>query len=101
MRITGEFWLCVRRDGSLPARSVFGVIAETASDPKEASLVVYGGEVDPSTQGHDGAGGFSSEVFRFTGQVGRSIVLRLSAMMLLWTCTVVHAKQIFRKLSIR
>ena len=52
------------------ARSVFGLAADvtTHKDGRE-TISLYGGEVDPSADGHDGAGAFSSDIFRFTKQV--------------------------------
>jgi hypothetical protein len=41
------------REKSLPPRSVFGIAC------LENRIVLYGGKVDPSTKGHDGAGDFS------------------------------------------
>ncbi|KAL4430939.1 hypothetical protein ABPG75_006195 [Micractinium tetrahymenae] len=48
----------------LPARSVCAVAAHACGACAHANHVVcFGGEVDPSTQGHAGAGGYSNELF--------------------------------------
>jgi hypothetical protein len=51
------------RENSLPPRSVFGIACLANR------IVLYGGEVDPSSKGHDGAGHFSSDVFIFSESV--------------------------------
>jgi len=51
---------CCSREKELPPRSVFGIACLANR------IVLYGGEIDPSTKGHDGAGGFSSDVFIFS-----------------------------------
>uniref|UniRef100_A0A7S3QY44 Nitrile-specifier protein 5 n=1 Tax=Dunaliella tertiolecta TaxID=3047 RepID=A0A7S3QY44_DUNTE len=59
-------WSSLPTDG-LPARSVFGAGVHTC-DNKQAlcqhsgHLIVFGGEIDPSTQGHAGAGDFSDDL---------------------------------------
>lgn len=51
-------WAQVETSGQKPtARSVFS----TVSDGKH--IIIYGGEIDPSDQGHMGAGKFSGEVY--------------------------------------
>ncbi|CAM6020227.1 unnamed protein product [Sphagnum balticum] len=58
--LEGQTWEEVEGSGEIPTgRSVFG----TATIGSK--IVLYGGEVDPSDQGHMGAGAFSSEVFAF------------------------------------
>ncbi|KAL4418744.1 hypothetical protein ABPG77_006417 [Micractinium sp. CCAP 211/92] len=48
----------------LPARSVCAVAAHACSTCAHANHVVcFGGEVDPSTLGHSGAGSFSNDLF--------------------------------------
>ena len=47
----------------MPPRSVFGIACLANR------IVLYGGEIDPSTKGHDGAGGFSSDVYIFSETV--------------------------------
>eukprot|EP00887_Chlorella_sp_A99_P005453 scaffold1.g5453.t1 len=49
----------------LPPRSVF------ASAAYGGGIVVFGGEVDPSTQGHAGAGVYSNQVFGFDPEAKR------------------------------
>ncbi|KAI8475700.1 MAG: kelch repeat protein [Monoraphidium minutum] len=54
----------------IPARSVFGAAVHACGGSEDGCghgghILLFGGEVDPSTQGHAGAGGFSSEVFCF------------------------------------
>lgn len=41
-------------------------------------IVLYGGEIDPSTKGHDGAGDFSSEVFVLSESVSPFLSTDLS-----------------------
>lgn len=55
-------WQEVTGGYCLPARSVFacGILSQRASDDW---IVVFGGEVDPSDLGHEGAGGYVDEVF--------------------------------------
>ena len=36
-------------------------------DGKKVRLLVHGGEIDPSTKGHNGAGEFSSDIYAFNG----------------------------------
>ncbi|GLC37373.1 hypothetical protein PLESTB_001594300 [Pleodorina starrii] len=59
--------------GKLPARSVFGAGMHSCDreecDSKDV-LMVYGGEVDPSDKGHDGAGDFCSSLMAY-GAGGR------------------------------
>jgi hypothetical protein len=58
------------RIASLPRKlSVFACSALNTSFVSQASwhLVLHGGEVDPSTSGHSGAGEFSSQTFAFDG----------------------------------
>lgn len=50
-------WTTLSFGTPLPPRSVFGI----ASDGQH--IVVIGGEVDPSSLGHEGAGNFSNECF--------------------------------------
>lgn len=50
-------WRQVKAVPVLPARSVFGIAA------LGSRIFVVGGEVDPSTQGHAGAGEFSKDVY--------------------------------------
>lgn len=55
----------------LPARSVFGASShscegDAATGQKcdhDQHIVIFGGEVDPSTQGHAGAGDFTDELW--------------------------------------
>lgn len=55
-------WQEVTGGYRLPARSVFacGILSQRASDDW---IVVFGGEVDPSGLGHEGAGDYVNEVF--------------------------------------
>jgi hypothetical protein len=60
---------CAGCAGAIPPRSVFGAAAHACGGGRGGAgcghgghVLLYGGEVDPSTQGHAGAGGFSAEV---------------------------------------
>ncbi len=59
---------------ALPARSVFGTVVhgECGKDGCELAggLLVYGGEVDPSAKGHDGAGDFCSTLLHYRAGAG-------------------------------
>ncbi|KAG2454804.1 hypothetical protein HYH02_000636 [Chlamydomonas schloesseri] len=54
--------------GKLPARSVFGAGVHECGQSgceHDGALLVYGGEVDPSDKGHDGAGDFCASLMEF------------------------------------
>ena len=67
--LTTQKWSEVTGGQPLPARSVFayGIIPQrkNAGNQKAESdwIVVFGGEVDPSDLGHEGAGAYANEVF--------------------------------------
>lgn len=59
---------------TLPKRSVFGIAthqAATGCCGHDSHIVVFGGEVEPSSEGHAGAGNFSNKVYCFDGQEQR------------------------------
>ncbi|KAG2440042.1 hypothetical protein HXX76_004157 [Chlamydomonas incerta] len=54
--------------GKLSARSVFGAGVHECGQPgceHDGAVLVYGGEVDPSDKGHDGAGDFCASLMEF------------------------------------
>ena len=58
---------------SLPRKlSVFACSAVNSDkwliDGKRVRILVHGGEIDPSTKGHNGAGEFSSDLYAFDGE---------------------------------
>ena len=54
--------------GSLPRKlSVFACAAPVVAKGK-VRVLVHGGEIDPSTIGHNGAGEFSSDIYAFDGE---------------------------------
>lgn len=72
--IASATWAVVPPCG-LPARSVFGVGLHLCNATDACShaghMLAFGGEVDPSTKGHSGAGDFSDALFCYeAGQVG-------------------------------
>lgn len=68
---------CCEEDmaAALPARSVFGLGSHACGACAACShanhVLLFGGEVDPSTQGHEGAGAFSNDVFCMDTAHGR------------------------------
>lgn len=67
--LTTQTWTEVTGGPLLPARSVFacGVLPQRKSECNQTAspvwIVVFGGEVDPSDLGHEGAGDYADEVF--------------------------------------
>ena len=58
-------WSLVERDHSLKwpqGRSVFGLAS------LGEACVIFGGEISPSTKGHEGAGSFSQDLWLFDGE---------------------------------
>ncbi|KXZ44732.1 hypothetical protein GPECTOR_63g57 [Gonium pectorale] len=56
--------------GKLSARSVFGGAVHTCSKDAcahKSEVIAYGGEVDPSAKGHDGAGDFCASLMAYGG----------------------------------
>jgi hypothetical protein len=68
--LAGGKW---REETSLPfARSVFGAAAHSCSSAGcdlHGAVIVFGGEVDPSDKGHEGAGDFCSDITYLHHQV--------------------------------
>ena len=62
--LTHNTWQEVKGGRPLPARSVFacGLISQTQNKDNHW-IVVFGGEVDPSDLGHEGAGAYADEAF--------------------------------------
>ncbi|XP_013384298.1 nitrile-specifier protein 5 [Lingula anatina] len=61
--IATRTWSQLSMARPIPPRSVFGCVPVG-----EHHLIAFGGEVDPSDQGHEGAGEFSNETFVFNTQ---------------------------------
>ncbi len=67
--MTKQEWSEVTDGPLLPARSVFacGILPQSNDENNQKAssswIVVFGGEVDPSDLGHEGAGDYADEVF--------------------------------------